>query len=603
MRLDIAFLERFTDEIGPVGKSLGMLIRPTFIAAPGKTLVWGDWSAIEARVLPWLAASPGAEKVLDIFRQNDSNPDLPDIYELTAGELLGIEAAAVDKAQRQSHGKVPVLSLGFGGGVGALQKMAVNYKVYFDEPAAKALVESWRGRNAWAPDFWGKFHVDRHGNVDQSSGLWGAVNMALRNPGTAYAAGRVAYVFDESYMGGTLFCALPCGRLLTYPDCRLRTRKVKDKDTGEESEKTAIWYRKGYGWSALWHGKCLAGDTLVATHRGWVPIQEVERYDLIWDGEEWVQHQGLLHQGSKSTMPVNGVRMTPDHEVLTDDGWKQAAQLEGLHRTAVRLPDRAAAGATNWAWRQRAVVGAMLLRYGEDGIERWLAEGEPRTVAGFLRVRNREADRAGEQHARHDEAPRLLGVALDAGPLSAADAPGVEELRGSGHHSLRSLAAVFPEFLGRHGADLSARADAGARGQREGLQPGELRLGDAAGSSAQQEEEVYDLLNAGPRRRFVVLGVDGPFIVHNCAENVTQAVAGSILRETLVLLDQHPPRHGETVGHTHDEIIMEAVDDAGWVTDVSRHLKDAMEHKPEWRATLPLTAEVTEWNYYTKALG
>lgn len=153
------------------------------------------------------------------------------------------------------------LSLGFGGSVGALQKMAVNYKVYFDEPAAMALVESWRARNAWAPEFWGSFRVDKHGEIERSSGLWGAVNMALRNPGTAYAAGRVAYVFDESYMGGTLFCALPCGRLLTYPDCRMRTRQVKDKDTGDVSEKTAIWYRKGYGWSALWHGKCAENIT------------------------------------------------------------------------------------------------------------------------------------------------------------------------------------------------------------------------------------------------------------------------------------------------------------------------------------------------------
>lgn len=261
MKLDPAFLERFTTEIGPVGKSLGMLIRPTFIAPLGKTLCWGDFSAIEARVLPWLAASPGAERVLDIFRTNDADPSLPDIYEITAGELMGKDPKDVTKDERQSRGKVPVLSLGFGGGVGALQKMAVNYKVYFDEPAAKSLVESWRSRNQWAPDFWGSFRVDRHGEIERASGLWGAVNMALRNPGTAYEAGRVAYVFDESYMGGTLFCALPCGRLLTYPDCKLRTRKVKDKDTGEESEKTAIWYRKGYGWSALWHGKCAENIT------------------------------------------------------------------------------------------------------------------------------------------------------------------------------------------------------------------------------------------------------------------------------------------------------------------------------------------------------
>jgi hypothetical protein len=270
-QLDIAFLERFTDTIGPIGKSLGMLIRPTFIAAPGKTLVWGDWSAIEARVLPWLAASPGAEQQLAIFRASDADKTRPDVYVFNAAQLLGVDPQVMwdaflegekwAKDGRQSHGKVPVLSLGFGGAVGALMKMAINYKVYLDEATAQKMVEGWRAANQWAPDFWGKFHVDRHGNVERSSGLWGAVNMALRNPGTAYAAGRVAYVFDESYMGGTLFCALPCGRLLTYPDCRLRTRKVKDKDTGEESEKTAIWYRKGYGWSALWHGKCAENIT------------------------------------------------------------------------------------------------------------------------------------------------------------------------------------------------------------------------------------------------------------------------------------------------------------------------------------------------------
>ena len=41
----------------------------------GKVFVWSDWSAIEARITPWLAASPGAEKVLDIFRANDRDPD------------------------------------------------------------------------------------------------------------------------------------------------------------------------------------------------------------------------------------------------------------------------------------------------------------------------------------------------------------------------------------------------------------------------------------------------------------------------------------------------------------------------------------------------
>ena len=73
------------------------------------------------------------------------------------------------------------------------------------------------------------------------------------------------------------------------------------------------------------------------------------------------------------------------------------------------------------------------------------------------------------------------------------------------------------------------------------------------------------------------------------------------MRETLVLLDRSPPRHAETVGHTHDEIVMEAVDDAGWVSDVRRHLEDAMLYRPDWRKTLPLAVEIEDNFYYTKA--
>lgn len=118
-RLDDEFLDRLA-EFGPIGKTLGMLIRPSFVAAEGKVFVWGDWSAIEARVLPWLANSRGGERKLDIFRRSDADPKAPDIYEITAGELLGVDPKDVTKPQRQSHGKVPELSLGFGGAVGAL---------------------------------------------------------------------------------------------------------------------------------------------------------------------------------------------------------------------------------------------------------------------------------------------------------------------------------------------------------------------------------------------------------------------------------------------------------------------------------------------------
>lgn len=271
-KIDAALLQRLADmrfdvkgeERGlPTGKILAMLVRPSFIAPKGRTLVWGDWSAIEARVLPWLAASPGADKMLDIFRESDADKTKPDVYIHTACMLTGDDPVEMWKAYkdkkhpqhqyakmlRQAQGKVPVLSLGFGGGLGALQAMAVNYGVYLDDEKGKWTVDTWRATNAWARQFWGKH--DRDG----SSGLWGAVNRAVENPGSAFEAGRVAFVYDPGYINGSLFCALPCGRLLTYPDIKWRTRKFKDKKTGEEVEKTALWYKKGYGYSALWHGK------------------------------------------------------------------------------------------------------------------------------------------------------------------------------------------------------------------------------------------------------------------------------------------------------------------------------------------------------------
>src|SRR5262245_15560859 len=61
----------------PVARTLALLVRPALIARPERSFVWSDWSAVEARITPWLAASPGAEKVLDIFRTHDADPTRP----------------------------------------------------------------------------------------------------------------------------------------------------------------------------------------------------------------------------------------------------------------------------------------------------------------------------------------------------------------------------------------------------------------------------------------------------------------------------------------------------------------------------------------------
>lgn len=241
MTAALADVTRQLAHLGPTARTLSLLTRPALIARTGRTFVWCDWSAIEARTLPWLAASRSAEGVLDIFRASDTDPDAPDIYELTAGGLLQKRPEDVTEEERQSHGKVPVLSLGFGGGVGALQAMAVNYGVYLDDALAASVVAGWRANNPWARAFWNR--------------LWESFLAALDAPDTIHTAGRVAYVHDRSYLGGTTFCALPCGRLLTYPNVRRRKEEVKNPETGKVTERWTVSYIKGYGRAFAWYGK------------------------------------------------------------------------------------------------------------------------------------------------------------------------------------------------------------------------------------------------------------------------------------------------------------------------------------------------------------
>ena len=89
---------------------------------------------------------------------------------------------------------------------------------------------------------------------------------------------------------------------------------------------------------------CIAKGTPVLTDRGWLPIEAVTRHDHVWDGEAWVQCGGSIYQGDKPTIECAGVRMTPDHEVLTAHGWASAEEVvygnagKGLDRAEVRLP-------------------------------------------------------------------------------------------------------------------------------------------------------------------------------------------------------------------------------------------------------------------------
>lgn len=183
----------------PVARTLSLLIRPTFVPSrPDHVFVWSDWSQIEARVLPWLARNSAR---LDLFRDVDADPTIPDLYTRTAAVLSRVPVEEVDKAMRQ-RGKVAELALGFGGGAGALQSMAANYGLHLTDEDAHQTVTRWREANPWCTGYW--------------KALWEAARSAIASPGQLCPAGRVSYIYLPAYLEGSLLCRLPSGRLLTY---------------------------------------------------------------------------------------------------------------------------------------------------------------------------------------------------------------------------------------------------------------------------------------------------------------------------------------------------------------------------------------------------
>lgn len=172
--------------------TLSELIRTTFIAKPGYKYVVSDYSAIEARVLSYLA---GEQWRIDVFANNG------DIYCESASQMFHVPVVknGVNGGLR-AKGKIAELALGYGGGVGALRAMqATKYGVKEEE--LQPLVDSWRSASPHIVSFWWK--VDR------------AAKDAIKKKNPTYVSnGKVTLTFH--YEHGMLFIELPSGRHLAY---------------------------------------------------------------------------------------------------------------------------------------------------------------------------------------------------------------------------------------------------------------------------------------------------------------------------------------------------------------------------------------------------
>ena len=225
----------------PVSRLLARLIRPTFIAEPGNTLVWADWDQIEARVLPWLANSPGAEAKLDLFRAGE------DVYKYAALPIYDLQDISEVSSEQRTVGKVSELALGFGGANGAFAAMGRGYGVILPIDQIRNIVTTWRRQNQWCVNFWNE--------------LWTAAMSAYKRPGQWFKAGRVRYLYHPHLIRGSLVCALPDDRLIMYPDFRHELVDVEYTDEDGNTFMVPRWqttFMRGFGSGSarvhLWAG-------------------------------------------------------------------------------------------------------------------------------------------------------------------------------------------------------------------------------------------------------------------------------------------------------------------------------------------------------------
>ncbi len=130
---------------GSVPQTLSELIRAMFVAAPGNKLVALDFSAIEARVLSWLANERWR---LDVFATHGK------IYEASAARMFGIDIALVTKSSAwRDKGKIAELALGFGGGVAALKRFGAD-RMGLSENEMSRIVTDWRNASPAIVKFW-----------------------------------------------------------------------------------------------------------------------------------------------------------------------------------------------------------------------------------------------------------------------------------------------------------------------------------------------------------------------------------------------------------------------------------------------------------------
>lgn len=310
---------------------------------------------------------------------------------------------------------------------------------------------------------------------------------------------------------------------------------------------------------------CITGDTKVLSNSGWKRLDSVNLTDLIWDGEEWVTHSGLVYQGIKEVVTLDGVRMTSDHKVLTASGWHSAGEINNggqskkFNRTKVWIPNSYQSCRNNTEHlNTMRPMGVPMHLWGGNNTSQSVSTHQTQNAPAQLWVSSWKRN---AQNVVHTSIQNMDRYATQMLRLAGQR---LQKLWWPGDNYMRPVGKFLRAILAGYAINLRQAFNFGPNRCKPQLHTTKLSLGYCTGTILQHEiqptnrnstgyddiyqcftsvqhkekysvcsnneirmgcreiaydtsEAVYDIVNCGPRNRFVVQNGNGdPFIVHNC---------------------------------------------------------------------------------------
>lgn len=300
---------------GSINDTLSQLIRTAFVATPGNVLIDADFSAIEARVISWLA---GQEWRLEVFRTHGK------IYEASASQMFHVPIEKIKKGNPEyalrQRGKVAELALGYQGGVSAMRRMDTGHNLDdLSDDEVKGIVDRWRETNSMIRDLW---------NIVNSAAVTVITNGGAQTIRSETTDAVITLACELDVITGTRYMTilLPSGRKLYYPSPEIGVNRWGNPSVSYigQNQTTKRWERvETYGGKLVENiVQAIARDCLA------IAIENLEAQGLhvvfhihdevVIDTPAWADNDTMLDTVTKiMTKPIPWAQALP----LNADGW------------------------------------------------------------------------------------------------------------------------------------------------------------------------------------------------------------------------------------------------------------------------------------------